>query len=193
MNEEAFRETLGRVARVLAAHLAAANRAFDWRAVWGNIAHCRAAADLCRAQPATDGYIDLLRELGCYYYEQGETNEGRRHLEIGLQIAEQAYGVRHEAVAGLLYHLGGIRQAQGESARDQGDLAVSREHFAEARRCRETALEIVQEIYGPDDARTFDYYNELGVIMRRQGEMEAAQSCYARALEIGIRDLWTVP
>jgi tetratricopeptide (TPR) repeat protein len=186
LSEEAFHATLDRVAQVLAKQFETANEALDWREVRADVAHCRMVADLCRAQPDVPHYTDLLLQLG-YYYLDIDSDQADEYLSTGLAIARKRYGEQHPDTAQFLRHIGAVRQAQGERERDRGNHDRAKARFAEARQAREQALNIVQAIYGPEDARTIDFYHDLGYILRWQGDLEGAEQYYVRALELSLQ------
>jgi tetratricopeptide (TPR) repeat protein len=187
VNEDALRDTLGRVAGVLVARLNAANESMDLRTIRPDIAHCRAVADLCRSHPTPRHYLDLLRELGIFYFAQGELDKACEHLMMGLAMAQQRHGPQNLEVALCLRHLANVKQAQAEHARGCGEHEVAAVRYAEARRESEQALEIVQTLYGPEHSQTIDYYNDLGYIFRCNADMESAKHYYTRALEITLK------
>jgi tetratricopeptide (TPR) repeat protein len=184
LDEQEFAGRLRDVSAVLATHLEQAVDALDLRDVRADLSHCHSVAELCRSQSVSRQYIDLLLAMGCYYFEQKELAKAEEYLNVGLQLAERVNGPDSEQTAKLLLALGNLRQVQARSARERSDHHGAEVLYAEARRCGERALEIACTIFGPDSGKTFLYYNDLGLGLKRQGALEEAHYYYARALDV---------
>jgi len=61
--------------------------------------------------------------------------------------------------------------------KDLGDLQ-------EAKKCFERALQIAEEVYGPDHPTVARDVNNLGSVLQDMGDLQEAKKCYERALKI---------
>jgi tetratricopeptide (TPR) repeat protein len=170
MEDGERRGAVGRVGRVLASYLQRANEQMDWPETRREIAHCRAALDLCRAEALDEPLWMLQREMGEYLLLQRECEAARRCFEEALQVAQRLYGPAHIDSAFLQMKLGQVKEALGD--REGARITV------------EASAELAERALGPDDPLLAEFYNSFGYVLRMEGRLAEALSWYRRALLI---------
>jgi class 3 adenylate cyclase/tetratricopeptide (TPR) repeat protein len=168
--------TFERVRATLTGALQRANLAMEWRAVRQEITHCYSVLEFGKESGFLSGLEDLLRELGIYQGEHGETRRALMHYQEGLVLARQrADGKESLPCAALLRLIGEAQQQAAEPELHQPEAA---------RRNVEEAIRIALLHFAPDSVEMADYYNSLGFVLKSQGELDRAEEHYQRALAI---------
>jgi len=183
--------TAGAVARVLAAHLRAANEGQEWSAIRPEIPHCHAAVDACRAAPPAAGGVagntgptleDLAGELGQYLAHQREWRAAVGLLREALELTERSAGPASPAAVRALVRLAAAEQhrADVEGRRTGAEAALG---YARQ------AVEIADRAFAGDDLLRAEGYNGLGYVLKFQAREREALDYYHRALELYERAL----
>ena len=117
----------------------------------------------------------LMDTIGTVYGQLGLYEEALPLVEEGLEIRRRALGEDHEELADSLFHLAGLRSAQGDYDRAE-------ELLQQALTLREAAL-------GPESPQVAAVLNRLFEVYRLRGDSEKAQPLYERALAIQEKTL----
>ncbi|MFT3683644.1 MAG: tetratricopeptide repeat protein [Phycisphaerales bacterium] len=112
----------------------------------------------------------LWREVAAAAHTAQSMGVFGRAVEVGLPQAEKLWGRRNVRTADWITFKGLERE-------NRNDLSAARACYAEA-------LEIVLAVAGEKDPQASRAANNLGGILRRQGEYEAAEKMLLRALEM---------
>ncbi|CAG9461918.1 unnamed protein product [Pedinophyceae sp. YPF-701] len=112
--------------------------------------------------------------------QQGRPDDAMRLYERALQIDEQVYGPEHSEVAKTLVNMGGAMHEQ-----DKLDDAMRlRDKLDEAMRLYERALQIQEQVYGPEHSALAVTLNNLANVMGDQNKLDEAMRLYERVLRI---------
>jgi len=109
-----------------------------------------------------------LNNIGRLETDLGEFEDARLHLERGLQIATDLYGVGSEHTA--VYHL------------SLSGLFLTKRDLEEAEEFARRACEIDECLTDPDHPRSEAVARELGIVLRERGKYEEAREILSRGL-----------
>ncbi len=157
-----------RVARLLTQRLRTANKEFNWERARLEIDHCRAVAELCERYEVEDDLCDLLFAIGGYLFEHADLETATHYHTRCLQLSRVRYGVRSERTARFTMYL-------ALTLLHKGDLPAALE-------MGRAALTIAESLWESNAEELADFCNDMGYILKRAGQLEAAVTHYGRAL-----------
>src|SRR5581483_9725430 len=157
------------VVTLLGERLQEANRSMSWAPVRREVAHGRAAAELCRGEPLAGAQVALLRELGTYLSAHGEHASAIGYFDEARSLI--GADARRTVDAACLLRMAGIEK--------QG-LDRSEEALSDVRR----ALELAAGALSADAPDLADFHNDVGYVLKMQGHPAAALPHFRRSLEI---------
>lgn len=112
--------------------------------------------------------VNLQRDLGMAYFNQGESAAAEQVLQEGVAVARQAYGPQHPATLAL-------RRLQATVHADRGHLAMA------DREIRETHA-LTLRILGKDRRNAGLSWNALGLVALERGDNAVAVDALSRAV-----------
>jgi tetratricopeptide (TPR) repeat protein len=134
--------------------------------------HC---ADLLASlHPVPREAISLLQRLGSYCYQRAWYQETEKHLEMALSLCEQSGDAESER-AQVLTSLAILYHRQGK--------------YHEAENACQDALEIREQICGPDHHLVAQTLNNLALLYQDWGRYQEAEELYRRVLDIHAHTL----
>lgn len=101
-----------------------------------------------------------------------------------LGVYDSAAALQSERVDRVRVHFGERSLEAADALLDFGSVLRDQDRFGEAEEATETALEIRQEILGPEDPATAEAWNNLGTLYGSRSEFARAAEAHEEALRI---------
>lgn len=147
----------------------------NWSTCEKYLSQARHCADLlAELQPAPREAIPLLQRLGSYCSQRAWYQEAETHLRMALTLCGQRTDAESER-AQVLNNLAVLYHRQGTYL--AGETACQR------------ALEIREQIYGPDHPLVAQTLNDLALLYQDWGKYQQAERLYQRVLEMDASTL----
>lgn len=158
------------VAETLVRSLRAANTLMDWTSVRPDVYHCESAAEWCRREKLLALRFQLVYEIGVYRSFHYELDEAERAYEDALQNAREAFGSFSLLAARATMSVATTKAQLGDfdAGVDLGNAALS----------------MAAELLPPDSSDLADYYNDIGYIEKKGGDLKRAFDMYRTALDV---------
>jgi len=117
--------------------------------------------------------LNLLLQLGYYFYQRGQYREAEALWKRRLAKCEQVLGSEHPNTLGSLNNLALLYRALGK--------------YEQAEPLYQRALETYEQVLGPEHPNTLSTINNLANLYSDQGKYEQAEPLYQRALTTSER------